>query len=152
VSLGAGVHVARDTLVEVEGMAGGAFLLRPTILMSASLGVRQFVSDSFYLRGGLRFRELARPSSSKAGDDLDALEEVRDLGPDLSLGNRWQWGGFTLGADWLGAYVPITQTAAKEKTTRRSTNEVVESRKLANGAVSSPIEIRLLHVQAGVTF
>lgn len=152
-SLGVDVHVARDTLIEVEGMASGAFLLEPTFLTSASFGVRQFLSGSFYLRGGLRIRELVRPSLFKvADDDLDAFEVVRDLGPDLSIGNRWQWGNFTLGADWLGAYVPATHTAAKEKFVRKSTKEVVASTEIAAGEVRSPIEIRLLHVQAGVTF
>jgi len=150
---GVGVHVARDTLIEVDGMASAALTPSPTALASTSLGVRQFVTGSLYLRGAARYRYFARISESQpSAPNLGAVDVVSDIGPDVSLGNRWDIGVVTLGADWLGVYVPVTQITARQETVDDSTGEVVSSRELSRGDLSSPLEIRLFYVQLGLTF
>ena len=31
------------------------------------------------------------------------------------MGHRWQWGWFTLGAEWLGLYVPIAMVESRHE-------------------------------------
>lgn len=59
--IGAGVHVTRNTLIEVDGVVAGALTWEPTGMVSTSLGVRQFVGNSFYLRGGRALPQLHAP-------------------------------------------------------------------------------------------
>lgn len=73
-------------------------------------------------------------------------------GPDVSIGNRWDVGVFTIGADWLGVYVPLTQTSAQKDIVRDLTGEVVQTIEVPTGSFRSPLEIRLMYIQVGLSF
>lgn len=161
VSVGVGVHVARRTLVELDAQLAGAFGQASVSSASTSLGVRQFFGETFYLRGGVRYQRLVESDNTvyiaaQPEGDHDAPQGLRwrmivsDVGPDLSFGNRWRWGSFTLGVDWLGAYVPVVTTAARSEEVSESTGKVVSRASVRT--LASRLDLRLLHLQLGATF
>jgi hypothetical protein len=70
---------------------------------TTSVQLKQFVSNSFYLKAGIFYRDLkeekTRPSlfSSDTG-----TYRLKDMGLTFSLGNQWNFSKFTLGCDWFG--------------------------------------------------
>lgn len=161
VSIGVGVHVERRTLVELDAQLAGAFGQVSVATTSMSVGVRQFFSDTFYLRGGVRYQRLVESddivyiAAQPEGDHgvPDSIRQrliVSDVGPDVSFGNHWQWGSFTLGVDWLGAYVPVITTAARSEEVSESTGKVASRTPVST--LSSRLDLRLLHLQLGATF
>lgn len=81
-----------------------------------------FLGNSFYLTGGYGQRTLQY-------DGLTALDTIladsdkkdgrvremtyTDLGFDVGFGNRWQWKYFSLGVQWLGAYIKTGDSEAE---------------------------------------
>ncbi len=77
-----------------------------------SVGIisKNFVGNSFYLKGGLAYRTLDYEYIDK--DWLAGGKSTRSFKGDstsisLGLGNQWQAAGFTIGVDWVGLELPI---------------------------------------------
>lgn len=154
-SLGVGVHVARDTLVELDLMGSASFLREPMAWASTSVGVRHFVGDSFYLRGGVRYGLFTQTEETgpSTGPTHRTERVVHEIGPDVGLGHRAQWGPITFGVDWLGVHVPVVKIEAKDEQVRNQRNAIVsKSSSTPVSVTTSRIQIRLLHLQVGVTF
>lgn len=154
VGVTAGLYLGTDTILEADLMTGGTVIPAVITSTSYSLGVRQFLAESFYLKGGLRQRHFAR---REWFDDLfDNPHElvVDDLGFDFALGNRWQWSAFTLGVDWFGIYSPLTVLSAKTRTIRKSDNVVIATEPTSNGAAREGIttDVRLVYLFLGASF
>lgn len=84
---------------------------------TTSLTFRRYFNYSFYMSAGPVFREIE--ISRNGSHYLSTAEEISlttlpendgrfggrksDLNLELSIGNRWRWSWFVLGADWVGA-------------------------------------------------
>ncbi|MBQ49266.1 MAG: hypothetical protein CMP10_17950 [Zetaproteobacteria bacterium] len=98
----AGYFLKPDQMVDFSYISGGTSSLGWSVI---GVGYKWFPGNSMYLHGGLGQRSL------KLDIDLGSAE-LSSLGLDIRLGNRWQWGGFTLGIDWLGYFLPISSSAS----------------------------------------
>lgn len=78
------------------------------------LGLKYFETNSFYLKAGLYYRnQTSRERDIDDGaffqftSNQDGEGTVIDSGIILAFGNQWQWGHFTMGAEWLGTSMSI---------------------------------------------
>lgn len=74
---------------------------------------KYFFANSFYFDLGLGVRKSdfsytkTYPFYPNAGSRTSSVyEHWLHLGPEVSLGNQWQWESFTFGVDWLSLYHP----------------------------------------------
>lgn len=122
-----------------------------------SLGIisKNFVGNSFYLKGGLAFRTLDYEYIDK--DWINGGKTSRSFKGDstsisLGLGNQWQGAGFTIGVDWFGLELPINSRVydveysanATANTRNRNREDVV---KYVTG-----VGITLLRLSMGASF
>lgn len=113
-----GIHVGTidtsDTLYEASYIVGqsnlsGVDKFKNTKIMARG---RFFVANSFNLTGGIAYRKVLvnfaaeRELSYQSYDHTDESATVTDFGGVFTLGNRWQFSGFSIGADWFGFYIP----------------------------------------------
>lgn len=77
---------------------------------SLAVSYKKFVSNSFYFLSGLSYREVKFNFSENFGSILDYASDFEGsaIALDISIGNQWQWENFTLGCDWIGGSLPIT--------------------------------------------
>lgn len=98
---------------------------------------REFVGNSFYLEAGLathqkHVRTLDYTYDFRANGSLGVAyyEEQKytrsDFGVLFGIGNQWQWENFTLGCEWVGAYVPIGAAGFASKAQRHYDNGLIE--------------------------
>ena len=79
-----------------------------------------FWGNSFYTSTGLGVRasrtEVQAADSESAPRDRHQFYRMQqtDVGPRLSVGNRWQWDVLSLGCDWAGIYVPLKTISKSE--------------------------------------
>jgi len=77
-----------------------------------SVNARYFFGNSFNVISGLGYRS-ANIDMKFTGKlllaEIDANVKVSGLVLPIFLGNHWTWSnGFTLGVDWLGAWIPLS--------------------------------------------
>lgn len=101
---GAG-YLTPDSLIEMGAASGTLeylfFTFKSTFI---HVDYKVFFGNSFYARFGAAYRNIG----AKVGSD--EVLSVSSYGPDLAIGNQWQWESFTLGCDWLGSFFPVTVT------------------------------------------
>src|SRR5690606_28780744 len=76
-----------------------------------------FVGNSFYLTGGAGQRTFTFTSELTpldGGPEFSAEAKATTLGATFAIGNQWQWDYFTLGLDWIGYFLPISQSGDSE--------------------------------------
>jgi hypothetical protein len=91
---------------------------------SASVNVKHFVSNSFYVKGGLDHRSvdyeynygntflgLGNPNGPRSSYSFNG----DSWSTSFAIGNQWQWENFTLGCDWIGVTLPLAYTIRDEK-------------------------------------
>lgn len=147
-----GVYATPDTLVEGDLLT--AVALFPNVPQSNSfgLGVRQFVTSTFYLRGGLRYRMLRTEQSLLDFDpEYDEYVERKDLGFDFALGNRWQIGSFVIGADWFGIYAPLAHLDAEAVVEHQKTG-AEQRQDVDDDEIDNQYDVRLVFLQVGASF
>lgn len=76
---------------------------------------KHFVGNSFYYRAGLDLRFIEYKFSHSSGDQ--ASFKGTSLGLTFNIGNQWQWKNFTLGCDWIGLTVPMSDNYKDEQLT-----------------------------------
>lgn len=84
----------------------------PASNIRTSLSYEKFLGNSFFINGGIGRRTLRYAGPSLSDFFLDKNDfgfTYTDMGVNAGLGNRWQWENFTIGAQWIGVYVPVTQ-------------------------------------------
>lgn len=71
---------------------------------------KKFVNNSFYFLSGVSYREVKFNFSENFSSFFDYTSdfEGKAIALDISIGNQWQWKNFTLGCDWIGGSLPIT--------------------------------------------
>ena len=111
---------------------------------SISAGLKQFVSNSFYVKPELygRTQDIVHSTTSSYDYQTDKytltdkeVGSIRDIGASVRIGNQWQWENFTMGCDWVGF--------------ARSLTTLEESGKITSNELSN---ISLLNFYLGATF
>jgi hypothetical protein len=140
-----GAYVTPDVAIELVGRLGVDPLVAYST-QSVGPGVRWFPGNSLHLDGGVRYRHFQQIGALGWGisDELRDLE-ADDVGPELAVGNRWQWGWFTLGVEWIGLYQPLL--ALDAHATFRGGRTSADP-----GLGHLPRELRLATLTTGVSF
>lgn len=128
-----GFYLDRNSLIDLEYINGRplyySFLLNSDYdVKTNSFGIhyKQFMGNSFYFRVGGDYRTVdysyvARDFFSNAVVTRDAFKGS-SLTATFLIGNQWQWENFTLGCDWIGIAVPLTNQLDSESSTGSSPN------------------------------
>jgi len=153
VGIQGGAYVATNTLLEVDALTAVAIFPNVPRSDSVSFGVRQFVTPTFYVKGGVRYRRLRTEEYlfDSEPDGYDEFIEQSDIGLDMALGNRWQWGGFTLGVEWFGVYRPLKTLDANQVLKNHETG--LETRTgVSESKIDVTHDLRIAHLQLGGSF
>jgi len=142
----AGAYLTPNTLLEGDLLAAASLLPDLQAVTSFSGGVRHFAGDTFYVKGALRYRNLIFYRINDIIFDPDGIDYTnqKDLGIEGAVGNRWQWGAFILGVEWLTLTYPVLIL-----TTERVF--VDGSRKKADESIIK-MDVRYLYLQMGASF
>ena len=139
-----GFYVSSNTLIEADLLVAAAILPDLPVSKSTSVGVRQFITGSLYLKGALRYRDLhfLNPILPYDSDFIDRPAQ-QDMGLEPAIGNRWQWDRFTLGLEWVSVYYPVVLAKAERVYTTDG------HRKLDTSTMA---DVRYIHLQLGASF
>ncbi|ATH08395.1 hypothetical protein BIY24_10675 [Halobacteriovorax marinus] len=118
-------------------------------LMKVDLGLKSFVGNSFYLKGGLGYTKgrLERISSEWTYDSnfnyseylVLNINEVNALSAEADIGNQWQFESFTIGMSWIGVSSKILNFNDSEFSSSQD-------------SINSKTSIRILNLQLGMSF
>lgn len=75
-----------------------------------SARLKYFIGNSFYVNFGAAYRELDLVINEWLFSDRRLERSVHHTGAEISMGNSWQFPGFTIGCDWAGYFLPINKT------------------------------------------
>lgn len=97
-----------------------------------SLGLKTFVSNSFYIKPEIynRVQEDVHYVSSSYSSEFGWTnyytdrETINDVGLSFKIGNQWQWDKFTMGCDWFGFNRTITKIKKSSRRTRNEDNHI----------------------------
>ena len=118
----AGYHVTPDWVIE------GYYERASTVFFGHSvtraIRSKNFWSPVVYTNLALLHRQtygenqfLDLMTSAFTGKDTKYEVKYWDVGPELSVGSQWNWGGFHVGVDWIGVYWPMYTSEADIKLT-----------------------------------
>ncbi len=112
--LAAGAYLSSDMIMEASYAHGKTdFLIFNIFSDYTALHLKKFWGNSFYTNTGFAMRKLGAgfdlESIATGASDLKASSSTTSIGVELAIGNRWQWDTFTLGCDWIGAFLPIAK-------------------------------------------
>ncbi len=127
-------------------------------LRGYSLGIhlKQFFGNSFYVNGGVDYRNLSRNNDY---EDLTNTSQSFSVGfsgtsvaAAISLGNQWQFSHFTIGCDWIGVSVPFSHTVQNESTVGPVSDDGFSARQTDESRYLSMPSIQVLRLYAGASF
>jgi hypothetical protein len=110
---------------------GGTVTSSGTGLVLA-LHARYFVGNSFNIFSGLGYRSAAIKLNlkDKLLGSIDGDLKVQSIAIPFFIGNHWTWSsGFTLGCDWIGAWIPVsgkTEASIKGNLSQKDRDEFVD--------------------------
>jgi hypothetical protein len=104
-----GLFLGQNRAIEVGAKMGGSCMLEEcqyqTYLFDARL--KLWVANSFFVNLGWGLEHATWNASVEPYEDENAFKVTAlTTGPIFSIGNLWQIGGFLIGVDWIGFYVP----------------------------------------------
>ena len=109
-----GFFLDHSMLLQLELMKGnnltsGVFFDR---VESESYGVhfKGFAGNTFYYKVGLDYIKVTAYNRDTLFTSSNFEVQGNKVGASVSIGNQWQWSGFTMGCDWVGISVPLTHT------------------------------------------
>ncbi|MCX6130217.1 MAG: hypothetical protein NTX25_14285 [Proteobacteria bacterium] len=112
----ADLYLSRDLHLDFEIRNATEFVDGVTKTLFLTSHLKYFVGNSFYISAGPGYsKSVANKNESVYGstlsDDYKSHTEILldDMGLEASIGNQWQWNHFTLGVDWVGNYLPLSQ-------------------------------------------
>lgn len=118
-----GVFLSRNQLVEASYASG--VKVDDSSRYSVDLALvrlKSFIGNSFYLNFGAGARRTEAEAVSGYDRTLGLTElDLQDqtsathLVGEFSLGNRWQFGNFTMGCDWIGIAMPFYEISRREE-------------------------------------
>lgn len=108
-SLSAEYFIDSDTLVSLRTSYGEeedtVGVKEEERQFSVELGVKRFVSNSFYLKPTVYYRNYKNTELEDNfwfNDETNGVERYEDIGMGFSIGNQWQFESFTIGCEWFG--------------------------------------------------
>jgi hypothetical protein len=145
-----GTYVAPRVGVDADAQYHAFLLMGESV--SAAVGAQYLVTETFFLRAGVRARRLVLALTpgwfTLFGDDDEWerwLYQI-DLGPDLAFGHRWRMGPLYFAVEWVGAYFPVVALDVDRRTVDPDNGEILE--RSDRGGKLVPYT-RLLFVQVG---
>ena len=122
--LALGYHFDRNTVAQLEFFSGvrknnldSIFDNYEAKVNSLSLHVKKFLANSFYVKGGIDYSTVKYNNkyifTSSANKDAYGFEGNM-VSASILIGNQWQWENFTLGCDWVGITLPISNQVTSE--------------------------------------
>ncbi|MEY4632196.1 MAG: hypothetical protein RIQ81_2316 [Pseudomonadota bacterium] len=146
-----GYHINPDWVV--EGYIEEATTVFFGHSLSRGIRSRNFWTTRLHTNLGLIHRQtygenkfLDLMTSSFTGKDTRYEISFWDMGPELSIGSQWHWGGVHAGVDWIGVYWPVYVSKAKISLTE----DDVKTDKTRGDLKPDP-SARLLRVYLGVS-
>jgi len=114
--------LATDHILELDLLKGElGYRVYRTELRSNGLNLHYkfFATNTFYVKSGIDYRTI----ESKRSDDDDWYSsdpysytfKGNSTSATVALGNQWQIGNFTLGADWVGLAIPFASRLTSEE-------------------------------------
>lgn len=112
-----GYFINQDLVAEAGFSTGGAsigdFKADKKII---ELKAKKFFGNSFYIDGGLGYETWDVRYPVAISDTLTETRKlkgnVQNTGLEFHIGNQWQWGGFTLGCDWVGYFLSLSSSTS----------------------------------------
>jgi hypothetical protein len=118
-----GYHLDRNTVGQLEVSSGvrknsdSLFDNIETKVTTIGVHAKKFLANSFYVKGGVDYSTVKYDNdyiwTTSANKDAYGFEASM-ISAALVIGNQWQWENFTLGCDWIGLTMPISQTISSE--------------------------------------
>lgn len=153
----AAFQLDRNSLVLIEGTRSDRErgLFDPTSIKTRSLGVhyKQFLGNSFYVRGGIDWREAEYRdvyNSSYGLSEFDYQISFRGTSTavSVSIGNQWTYRNFILGCDWIGGVQPLSHSFSEDRVSGsvsswRQDDYEVEKKRLVSGFVTQGLRLYL---------
>lgn len=119
--LGAGLYLNPDSILQLEfkGNSDNDYEGDNYDTKIRSLGVnwKQFLGNSFYLKGGIEHRWVTASSDYRGSFGTTGWAwgfKGQSTSAAIAIGNQWQFSGFTLGCDWFGVQQPLIHTRSNE--------------------------------------
>jgi hypothetical protein len=130
---------------------------------TAALYIKRYAGNSFYFELGaaahernVRTKDYTYDFRSDGSFGAVYYDEEdyrkQDIGLQLGLGNQWQWEHFTLGCEWVGAYVPIQATGFSGKSRRHLTSGEEQELSLGKKKNNLNTSLRALNFSFGWQF
>jgi hypothetical protein len=123
---------------------------------SIGIHIKEFIGNSFYLNGGIDYRNLSRDNEY---DDQITPAQSFDVGfsgssiaAAVSLGNQFQYSHFTMGCDWVGVSMPFSHSVQGESAIGPVTDVGLSTRQNDEARYLSMPTIQLLRVYLGASF
>lgn len=108
-----------------EGGALGLFLGDNVVLEASHVGLdlelsyfefktslseiraKTFLGNSFYVNAGAGYQLFEGSVHFDFDETYSSSTRITRAGAVFAIGNQWQWEYFTLGCDWIGAFIPF---------------------------------------------
>ncbi len=114
VGVNAGYYLSRNALLQLEYSKGKLpYIFFSIEATTVGLNLKYFVGNSFYIKSGASYRQVAVKDLTCFLCDTATFQDVGSADSaavEVAIGNQWQWENFTMGCDWFGAMVPFTTT------------------------------------------
>lgn len=142
-----GAEALGFTFFPVQGIRGGYFLNKDFSIGASyasgtaligdlefsktvfEVGAKYFFGESFYLDGNLAMESFESVASVISTDfSRPVIEgETSSTGLSFHIGNQWQWDNFTLGCDWVGYYLSLSESVDLEAKGSVSSEEIAST-------------------------
>ncbi len=158
---GIGYYLTPDNILELSYSSGETdFLFTRVSNSMSSLHLKTFWGNSFYTNLGVAsrmfgyrfdFTEVDADGNFTSRNSSFGLQN-KVLGADFTIGNRWQWDTFTIGCDWIGAFVPFATTGSTEVISKNYSPEDIQDANEAMDRFGKQGSIQFLRFYLGVSF
>jgi len=148
-----GVLVTPDWAIEGYYEQATTFFFGRSI--TRALRSKNYWNKTLYTNVGLMHRRvegenkfLDMLTTAFTGKDTHYQVMFWDIGPEITVGNRWQWSAFYMGCDWVGVYWPLYTSSAR--ITEFEGGSIVDQKN--TDELKSDPSARLLRLYLGFTF
>ena len=154
--LGAGWYINPDMILDAAYTRGKESVFDISVVAdTAAVRFKKFEGNSFYWRLGILYRTISFDASILAAtlgaSNVTVKGSAYSLGPELAIGNQWQWSNFTMGCDWIGYFTPVVSNSTVDSNTNAKASDYDDAKssmkKLANTG-----NWELLRFYLGVSF
>lgn len=151
----AGMYLSPDSIVDLS-WTNGKFEWLGFEMKSTAIAVRykSFNGNSFYWRAGGMFRTYEYDASYydlSSAQTSNGTVKISATGLDLGIGNQWQWDTFSLGCDWIGAFIAVTGSSSVSRAAG-ATDAWYDKEVSDAKSISKKGNLQLLRFYLGVSF